>query len=258
MLNYKVCFAAYLRRQDRRESTIKSYSHALVEFCKYCGSQGKRNGIVRQMTPAWMESYKRHLLGNKGLRPSTVNQRLSALSAFGRFLVAKSILNHNPFDLVARVGCKPLSSEELHNSWDSVQRLRAEVHKDVINVRDRALVELLYADLSVRELCSLRYEEGWSSDNEIIQIGDRKVTLHARACLALEHYGILRPILKGDYLLVGSGPGWSMKPGQIYATVRKLARMAGVSIGVKDLRLARYVGEVYGFEPAAIPAAVAA
>jgi hypothetical protein len=49
-----------------------------------------------------------------------------------------------------------------------------------------------------------------------------------------------------------------MKPGQIYATVRKLARMAGVSIGVKDLRLARYVGEVYGFEPAAIPAAVAA
>ncbi len=257
-MNYLVCFAAYLRRCGRRESTVKSYGRVLCEFAGYGSRHSKSNSLLKQFNPNKIEAYKSHLLYDKSLRPSTVNQRLSALSAFARFLLSKGLIKGNPLDLVSRAGCNLITENDRRASWDSVQRLRAEVHKDIINVRDRAMVELLYAGLSVRELCSLRYEEGWSSDNDNIQVGDRKVSLHGRACLALEHYGILRPVLKGDYLLVGSGPERSMKPGQVYATVRKLARMAGVSIGVKDLRLDRYAGEVYGFGAARIAVAVAA
>lgn len=257
-MNYRVCFASYLRRCGRKESTVKSYGRVLVEFAAYGSSQKKNNSILKHMSPERVKSYKHFLLSAKGLRPSTVNRRLSALSAFARFLLSKGLLKGNPLELVSRAGREEINKEHMQTAWDGVQHLRAEVHQDVINVRDRAVVELLYAGLSVRELCGLKYMGGWNSDSDSITVDERQVSLHARACLALEHYMILRPILRGDYLFVGSGPDWSMKPSHVYTTIRRLARMAGVKIGVRDLRLARYAGEAFGFEPARIPAAVAA
>jgi len=44
----------------------------------------------------------------------------------------------------------------------------------------------------------------------------------------------------------------------VYSTVRRLARLAGVRVGVKDLRRGRYIAEVLGFSPAYITAVVAA
>ena len=258
LLNYRICFAAYLRMLGRRESTIKSYGRALVEYAAYCGRQKKSSGLLKQFNPHKLQSYKDSLLYDRGLRPSTVNRRLSALSAFARFLLSKGLLKGNPLELVPRAGREEINKEHMQKVWDGVQHLRAEVHQDVINVRDRAVVELLYAGLSVRELCSLKYDVSWNPDSDSITVGERRVALHARACLALEHYMILRPILRGDYLFVGSGPGWSMKTGCIYAVIRRLARMLGENIRVQDLRRARYAGEVYGFEPVRIPAAVAA
>ena len=257
-MNYRACFAAYLRRRGRRESTVRSYGLALAEFCKYCGGQGRRSSVLRQMVPQQMEAYKLYLLEHRGLRPSTVNRRLSALSAFARFLVNKGMLAGNPLDLVSRVGGKAVTSEHLSISYEGVQQLRAAVHEDVLNLRDRVVVELLYAGLTVRELCDLKYDDSWSADKNAIIAGERTVALHAGACLALEHYMILRPILRGDYFLVGSGPQWSLRPGSVYGIVGRLARLAGVSIGIKDLRLARYAAEAFGFQPAYIPAALAA
>lgn len=257
-MNYRACFAAYLRRRGRRESTVKSYGAALAEFIAFSGSQGRRRSLLKQLHPRRLEAYKIYLLGERGLRPSTVNRRLSALSALARFLVSKGMLNGNPLDLVSRVGRKEVKKENMRVSWEAVQQLRIEVHKDVMNVRDRAVVELLYAGLTVRELCSLKYDEGWTADHSTIRVGESNIDLHARACLALKHYMILRPILQGDYLFVGKGAGWSVKPGSIYWIIRRLARLAGVRIGVKDLRRARYAIEIFEFETAVISTPAAA
>ena len=254
-MNYRVCFAAYLRRQGRREPTVKSYGRALSEFCQYSGGQGRKYGLCKNLAPARVEAYKQYLLNNRGLRPSTVNRRLSALSALARFLMERGLLAANPLELVTRAGRNALRREDMQITWQDVQTLRAEVHKDMMNVRDRAVVELLYSGLTVRELCGLKYDESWSPDNNTITAGQRPVALHARACLALEHYMILRPILRGDYLLVGGGPGWSLKPGSFYRILRRLARICGVKTGVRELRLGHYMTEVYGFASAFIAAA---
>lgn len=258
-MNYRVCFAAYLRRQGRRESTVKSYVRALEEFYQYSEGQRRRRTLPGQMVPEQIEAYKQYLLYQRGLRPSTVNRRLSALSALARFLISRRMLNGNPLELVSRAGNEPLDVANLRSSWESVQRLRTEVHGDVINVRDRAIIELLYAGLTVRELCGLRYDPHWSTDNGMLEVGERAVTLQAWACLALEHYLILRPILQGNYLLVGKGADNSLKASSIYSTVRRLARLAGVKVGVKDLRLGRLAAEVFGFGATAnVSAGVAA
>ncbi len=257
-MNYRVCFAAYLRRRGRRDATVKSYVLALAEFCKYSGCQGRKRSLCKRLAPGQVEAYKLYLLSRRGLRPSTVNRRLSALSAFARFLMEKRRLSSNPLELVPRAGRKTPSTDEIRTSWEGVQRLRAEAHKDVLNIRDRAVVELLYAGLTVREMCGLKHEQGWSPDNNTIKAGERPVSLHAGAITALKHYMILRPILRGGYLLVGAGPGCSLKPGSVYGIIRRLARICGIKTGVRDVRLAGYAAEVYGFSPAGISAAVAA
>lgn len=103
-MNYRVCFAAYLRLQGRKESTVKSYGRALAEFATYCGSQKKNGGLLKQFNPHKLQSYKDNLLYDRDLRPSTVNRRLSALSAFARFLLSKGLLKGNPLELVSRAG----------------------------------------------------------------------------------------------------------------------------------------------------------
>lgn len=213
---------------------------------------------MKQLNPEQLEVYKSFLVEQRGLRPSTVNRRLSALSAFARFLVSRGRLAGNPLDLVSRVGKKKVSKVELRFTWEGVQQIRTEVHKDVLNVRERAAVELLYAGLTVRELCSLKYDGQWTADKNYIKMGERIVNLHARACLALEHYMILRPILCGDYLFAGKGEEWSLKPSMVYWMVRRLARRCGTRIGVKDLRLACYAARVFRFEDEVISSPIAA
>lgn len=257
-MNYRICFAGYLRRKGRQERTIRSYNAALGEFMNYCANQRRRNGLLKHMVPSRLEGYKAYLLNHKGLRPSTINRRLAGLSAFARMLVTKGLLPGNPLDLVARVNGREIKTENLRASWEGVQKVRMAVNEDVMNVRDRAVVELLYAGLTVRELCDLKWDGVWSADKNAISTGERQISLQARACLALEHYMILRPILRGEYLLPGSGPGWSLKPGRVYSIVRCLSRVSGVRVGVRDLRLARYAAEVWGFGPAYATAPAAA
>ena len=257
-MNYRVCFTAYLRRHGRRESTVRTYVRALEEFCTYSERSGRRLGMQARLRPEQVEAYKQYLLREGGLRPATVNQRLSALSAFARFLICRGILSGNPLELVSRVGRASRNTAAIIAAWEDVQRVRAQVHSDMLSLRDRAIVELLYAGLTVRELCSLRYDRLWSPDNSKLRVGERVVSLHARACLALEHYLRLRPILKGHYLIVGNGAENALQHSSVYGTVRRLARLAGVRVGVKDLRQGRYVAEVLGFSPAFIAAGVAA
>ena len=117
-MNYRICFAAYLRMLGRRESTIKSYGRALVEYAAYCGRQKKSSGLLKQFNPHKLQSYKDSLLYDRGLRPSTVNRRLSALSAFARFLLSKGLLKGNPLELVPRAGREEINKEHMQKVWD--------------------------------------------------------------------------------------------------------------------------------------------
>lgn len=257
-MNYRASFNTYLRRLGRSESTVKHHNRAVAEFWEFIGPKARQRGLLRHMVPAHLEEYKLHLLNERKLKPSTVNKRLSALSSFARLLVNKGLLSGNPLALVARAGSTIRSRDDFQLAFEKVQRLRNEVHRDIINVRDRAVVELLYAGLTVRELCSLKYDENWSADNNTIEVSQRRVVLHPRACLALEHYMILRPIIRGEFLFAGPGPGWSLKPAQIYWIIRRLARQTDVQVGVRDLCVAHYAAGVFGFEPIHISTSAAA
>lgn len=106
-----------------------------------------------------------------------------------------------------------------------------------MDLTGRMIVELLYTGLTMRELRSLR----WNGEpgGESLLVGKRRIMLHPEAQLALKHYMIVRPILMGDFLIVGQGKEWSLKPGTVYSLLKGLSRKAQVL--VRDLRLAKFM-----------------
>ncbi len=255
-MNYRVCFAAYLRRQGRKPVTVKFYTGSLQMYLHYCAQHRKRGNIPALMNPLLLEKYRDYLIVEKSYASSTVNRNLCGLSAFARFLMERGMLSYNPLDLVARAGKCSMSSIERRAAWQDIQLLRAKLHQDVMNVRDRAIIELLYTGLTVKELCSLLWDH---SDvcPQTIKVGKRQVSLHAEARLAWQHYMILRPILRGPFLLVGNRQDASFDPGTVYSMVSNLARRHGVKVGMRMLRLAKFAGEIYGFAADAMAAQAA-
>ena len=247
-MNYPVCFAAYLHRIGRRPGTIRKHSYALRRFHQLLPTYFQADGDARSLNPHRLEAYRDHLLVNRGLRPSTVNGRLSSLSVFAAFLLDRGVLSYNPLELVERIKSNGEIKRRPAASWEDVQELRraCELHIKMLNVRDRAIVELLYTGITVRELCSLPWEGQDKTDSHIeIMPGRRKLELHQQAEQALQDYLIIRPILAGTCLIVGhNGADWSLNPATVYGVVRRLASRIGSRVTIRDLRLARLIHDL--------------
>jgi hypothetical protein len=146
-------------------------------------------------------------------------------------------LAHNPLEMVARLKGDGSCALFDHAPRDSVQALRREIHRDVLELPGRVIVEFLYAGLSVREVCALLKDR--QTGGEHLVLSERKVRLHREARLALEHYMILRPLLIGDRLIVGSNKDGVLRPGAVYYLLRRFSEKIGVRVNVRDLRLAQ-------------------
>lgn len=255
-MNYQLCFAAYLQRLGRRTGTIKKHKHALQDFTMYCRQSSNRVGIAGSLEPHCLAAYRDSLLCGRKLRPSTVNGRLSSLSVFARFLRERGIISYNPLELVERVKIRPKKNRNAA-SWEDVQKIRCEVHSDILNLRDRSIVELLCSGMTVHELCSLPWTGQGSKDEQIrVELGSSILKLAGEAELALRHYLILRPILEGSYLIVGSRrSNWALTPGIVYGVLRRLCHKTQRQVGVRDLRLAGLMQQLgvraAGYEQAA-------
>ncbi|MDD3268161.1 MAG: phage integrase N-terminal SAM-like domain-containing protein [Syntrophomonadaceae bacterium] len=247
-MNYQASFAAHLCHRGKSPATIKNYTRALAGFKDYCTRTGKRSSVRKNLQPQQLEGYRDYLLKTRGLRPSTVNGRLTALSAFARFLLEQGLLAYNPLELVARVSKDGICMARHRASCEDVQQLRQEVNRDVMDLPGRIIVELLYTGLTVSRLRSLHWN-GQPAGNSL-QVGKHKIMLHPEARLALKHYMILRPILMGDYLIVGDGEEWSLKPNAIYALLKRLSRKIQTSVSIRDLRLAQFMKAAGHVSPA--------
>ncbi|MDD3269026.1 MAG: phage integrase N-terminal SAM-like domain-containing protein [Syntrophomonadaceae bacterium] len=238
VMNYQASFAIHLHRQGKSPATIRHYTHAVAGFADYCGRTGRRGSLRKNLQLPQLEGYRDDLLNARELRPSTINGRLTALSALARFLLEQGLLACNPLELVARVNKAGICKPHPRASWEKVQELRHEVNLDVMDLTGRIIVELLYTGLTVRELHSLQWNGEPARDS--LRAGKRTIMLHPEAQLALKHYMILRPILMGDFLIVGQGEEWSLKPGAVYSLLKRLSRKIKAQISVRDLRLAQF------------------
>jgi integrase/recombinase XerD len=194
-------------RVERRLSahTVESYARDLAELVRFAGD--RRTGVDR-LTRGDLEAFVRRLR-SRGLSPRSVARAVASTRGFYRYLVLDRRVEASPADDLAAPRAWPALPKFL--TLDEVDRLIAQPDISTARgVRDRALVELLYATgLRVSELLALRPADvnleagyltctGKGGKQRIVPIGDEAVVwvrryqqearselAHRRLCLRL-------------------------------------------------------------------------
>jgi integrase/recombinase XerD len=169
-------------RVERRLAahTVESYARDLRALLDY----GERTGqSVLSLDRGALEAFVRDLRGH-GLAPRSVGRTVAAVRGFYRYLVLDRQLEQSPADDLRPPRAWPalpkcLSLEEVDSLIEQPDTTTA------IGLRDRALIELLYATgLRVSELLTLRASDlhleehyltcvGKGSKERIVPIGDQ-------------------------------------------------------------------------------------
>ena len=103
-------YIAYLKNERRYSSrTVEIYADVLDVFMRGIVYEGETlpeivsdRQILDNLTLQRIRRYEVYLLDEKGLAPVTVNQHLSVLSGFCRYLVKRQVISSNPLPLVPK------------------------------------------------------------------------------------------------------------------------------------------------------------
>jgi integrase/recombinase XerC len=197
-------FLAYLE-EERHASphTLRNYEIDLNQFAQFRGKDGNIFD-PEQVTPKEVRAFLASLF--KGHSRRTIARKLSALRSFFRYMEKKGVLPDNP--AAALFSLKQHKSLPGFLSVDEMFRLLASLPgKGVLGLRDRAIIEVLYAcGLRVSELTGLNWEHldpslgivrvwGKGRKERIVPIGSK----------ALEALFAYRQALDGERGTQGSG-----------------------------------------------------
>lgn len=144
----------YSLRIERGASrnTIEAYTRDLGEYGAHLGELGVSS--VEGVSPDDVLAFEAGL-AERGLSPSTIKRKVSAVRGFHRFLVREDIAASSPASLVRL----PKVPERLPDaiSIDEVCKLLDSLDgQDLAGLRDRAILEVLYGcGLRVSEACGL-------------------------------------------------------------------------------------------------------
>lgn len=144
--------------EDQRQyspETLRAYRGDLLQFGEFLGDGDlKKADHPRQLDKLAVRGFVARM-SRSGLGKSSIARRLSAVRSFLRFVVREGVLETSPAETVpAPRAPKPLprtlTVDEVFGLLDGIQT------DDIAALRDRAMLELLYASgLRVSELVSL-------------------------------------------------------------------------------------------------------
>ena len=213
-------------------STVTAYQSDLDEFW---------NDLVRMdIEPGELSlvEVQQHLihLRERGLSVSTIARHLASIKVFLRYLFAEGVLRRDIAAVLESV--KKWRTIPNVVNYDQVSALLgAPDPRDELYLRDRALLELLYATgMRVSEVVDLTPEQINLDLGYVRCIGkgrrERIVPIGRIAIEALRHYlTLLRPcLLKEEHnnALILSRTGRPLDRTNIWRLVRKYARVAGI------------------------------
>jgi integrase/recombinase XerD len=215
-----------------------STQRSLTEFAHWCKAKHKIDH-ARQVTLSILSEY---LATRKrsGLSAASIKLIVVALKIFFRFLADKGHLHQNPADALALPRIERYLPETL-NELQVEQLLESIDTKVPLGLRDRAIVELLYASgLRISELAEARLEN-FNAEERILRVTGkgnktRLVPVGRKACEALASYlSMERPSLvkrgtSSEVFL--SARGTRLTTARIWQIVKKLAQRSGLQANI--------------------------
>lgn len=218
------------------ENTRAAYSHDLHVFLDFLQSRkvGSINAVKRRHVLDFLMAEK-----DRGLSTNSISRRLVAIKVFFRYLQQENLLRGNVTDTMDSPRLWKVLPGTL--TYREVERLLAAPARGALAVRDKALIETLYATgLRVSELARLTLDDLHFDAGYVRCVGkgnkERVVPLGETARAALERYlEELRPALAGErgsraVFLTRRGGPFSRK--SIWKLIKRYARLAGITKNV--------------------------
>lgn len=148
------------------KNTIKSYESDLKEFFAWCHNIHKK--LPSKLTSSSINIYLGYLF-NKNIKSSSVNRKLSTLKAFYIFLYQQKLILKIPTeDIETPKIQKKLPSTLSENEVEKL--LKAPKDKNIIELRDKAMLEMLYATgMRISELVNLK-EVNVDKNRQVVKV----------------------------------------------------------------------------------------
>lgn len=214
--------------------TLEAYGRDLNRFLAWLALSGTD---LKSFSRKGLTAYLRRL-DQDGLNPTSIVRHLATLRGFFRFLVLEGILSTNPVE--GSRGPRPWGRLPHYLSQKEVVRLlEAAQEPTPLGIRNRALLELLYATgMRVSELVNLpgdayRHHHGWT---RVVGKGSREriVPIGRQAREKLDLYrNEARPRLLGNRpdpgILFLSIRGRPLGREQVFRVLKATALKAGIS-----------------------------
>ena len=171
------------------KNTIKSYESDLKEFFAWCHNIHKK--LPSKLTSSSINIYLGYLF-NKNIKSSSVNRKLSTLKAFYIFLYKQKLILKIPTeDIETPKIQKKLPSTLSENEVEKL--LKAPKDKNIIELRDKAMLEMLYATgMRISELVNLK-EVNVDKNRQVVKVlgkgsKERLIPLGDEALDSLQKY----------------------------------------------------------------------
>ena len=189
-------FIAYLKyERGYSEHTIMAYQNHLIELCIYLQANDFDSWSKVSVEPL------RHFimqLRKKGLKPRTLQLKLSAIKGLFKFLLQKKVVSLDPTELLVT----PKSDRPLPKNMevDELSQLLNFLPESTLEFRDKAMMELFYSSgLRLSELADIDNSDLDLRANELRVTGkgnkQRLVPVGRKALDAIEQWLIYRPEL---------------------------------------------------------------
>src|SRR5215467_7896368 len=215
-----------------------STQRSLSEFAQWCSAKKQithPQGVNLPVMSEYLADRKR-----AGLSASSIKLVVVALKIFFRFLTAKAIIERDPSEALALPRIERYLPETL-NELQVEQFLEKIDTKAVHGLRDRAMIELLYASgLRISELANARLENfdfeqrvvrvtGKGNKTRLVPVG-RKACEALAAYLSTERPKLVKPRSTSEIFL--SERGTKLTTARIWQIVKKHAQRAGLEKNV--------------------------
>ncbi len=233
-------FAKELKRQGKSESTITHYLSDLALYARWVEQTYGEPFRIEEMTLSDVRAYLAYLRTVRKLKPASINRKLAALKALGRWAVATGTLVQDPTRDVKGVrqqrhGPRALSAQEFRRMVRKAEQTG--------RLRDVAILETLgRTGLRVSELTALELDDVELKERSgllTVRLGKgarfRQVPLPCEVRRAMREYLEIRPASDSQAFFL-SQRGGALTPSAVWRVVGKYANLAGVECSPHTLR----------------------
>lgn len=162
-------YREYLKKEkDMSDNSLSAYSRDIRDFLNFL--KGKGTGNPCEASNTEVVSYLL-TLKNQGRSGATINRKVAAIRAFYTWLMSRGMVRENP---TANIKSPKIQRKEIeYLTIDEVEMILAQPDHTPKGIRDRALLELLYA-------AGLRVSEAAAADIRDINLRIGFITCDGR------------------------------------------------------------------------------